>query len=304
MPPQSFVPQAPIQAGPIKIGKFKASRIILKESWALLSHDKEILWFPVLSAITFFLSLALLVAVGYFGILGGNLDNLKGLEDAGQGIKNIAIYGTLLGYYLLLFFITNFFQSGIFIIVHARFTGENLGLRDGLRGAMVHVGKIFVWSLISATVGVILQLISDKSKQVGKIVATLLGSAWNVLTYFSLPALVIGQAGVVDSFKESAMMIRKTWGETIIVNFGVGFIFGLVFLLLVIIGGVILQFVPDVFYGAIAVGSSLLFILILISILSSSLNAIFKLVFFEYARTGTVPQGFSPEVIQQAIKAR
>lgn len=215
----------------------------------------------------------------------------------------MAIYGILFGYYLLVFFITNFFQAGVFTIVHARFSGGNLSLSDGLRGARGHAGKIFIWSLISATVGVVLQIVADKSKVIGKIVVALLGSAWNILTYFSLPSLVIGQASVTDSFKESATMIRKTWGETIIVNFGVGLFFGLIMMLLVVVGIFIVIVFPTIAV-AIGVGSALFIVLILLSILSSTLNSIFKLVLFEYARTGSVPQGFSPEVIAQAVRIK
>jgi hypothetical protein len=77
----------------------------------------------------------------------------------------------------------------------------------------------------------VLQFIADRSKLVGKIVASIFGAAWAILTYFSLPSLVIGQRTVKESFKESAALIRKTWGETIIVNFGVGFFFGILFFL-------------------------------------------------------------------------
>ncbi len=303
MSPQSFTSQTSAVPTSVRIGKFKASRIILKESWALLSHDKEILWLPVLSAITFFVSLAIVGVIVYFGVLGGSLDALKGLENAEQGVKDVAVYATIFGYYLLIFFITNFFQASIFAIVHARFNGGNFSLGDGLASARAHMGRIFIWSLISATVGVILQVVSDKSKVVGKIVAAILGSAWNILTYFSLPSLVIGQASLTDSFKESASMIRKTWGETIIVNFGVGLIFGLINTLLFAVGIVILILFPTM-NVAIGIGSSLIFLIILLSILSTSLNAIFKLVLFEYARTGTVPQGFSLDVVQSAIKVK
>lgn len=302
MPPQSFVPPS-TPLIPVKIGKFKASLIIVRESFALLRYDKEIVWFPVLSAITFLLSLALLSAVYYFAVGGGSFESLKSLENAEQGVKNLTVYGTLFGYYLLVFFITNFFQAGIFIIVHARFSGENLSMSEGLRGARKRAGKIFLWSIISATVGVVLQIVSDKSKLVGKIIAGLLGAAWNILTYFSLPSLVIGQASITDSFRESAAMIRRTWGETIIVNFGVGLVFGLATMLLIVIGVVILILFPTI-PVAIGVGGTLLILIILLTILSSSLSSIFKLVLFEYARTGTVPQGFSADVVQNAIKVK
>jgi len=301
MPPQSFVqPAAP---APAKIGKFRASKMIVKESWALLSHDRELLLFPVLSALTFLVGLAILGAVYYFGIAGGSLEGLKSFENAEQSVQNITVYAVVFAYYLLVFFVTNFFQAGMFIIVNARMNGGSLSLGRGIGGAMQHVGRIFVWSLISATVGVVLQIISDKSKLIGKIVAAVLGAAWNILTYFSLPSLVIGQTSVIGSFKESAAIIRKTWGETIIVSFGVGLFFGLIMLLLVAIGVIILIFFPTMAV-AIGVGSALVILIVLLTILSSTLSSIFKLVLYEYARTGNVPQGFSPEVVQSAIKVQ
>ena len=302
MPPQSFVPPPAPAAIPAKIGKFKASRIIVRESWTLLSHDRELLLFPILSALTFLFSLALIASVFYFGFANGNLDALKNLGED-EELSQIATYAVIFGYYLLVFFITNFFQAGMFLIVHARLNGGNLSLGRGIGGATQYMGKIFLWSLISATVGVILQIISDKSKPIGKIVAAVLGSAWNILTYFSLPSLIIGQTTVGGSFKESAAMIRKTWGETIIVNFGVGLFFSLIIFLLIAIGVVILIFFPVVSV-AISVGSSLVVLIILITILSSTLSSVFKLVLFEYARTGVVPQGFSPEVVQSAIRLK
>ena len=51
---------------------------------------------------------------------------------------------------------------------------------------------------------------------------------------------------------------------------------------------------------------SILYILFLITliVLSSTLGAIFKLALYEYASTGVVQQGFTPEIIQGAIVTR
>src|SRR3989338_4270130 len=118
--PQGFVPRTTAPTPAPKLGKWKASRMVVKESWAILKKDREILWFPVLSAI------ALLVAYAVIAI-------------------------------------ANFFQAGIMIIAHGRFNGQDLAFGDGLRGASSKFGKIFVWSLISATVGIIFDQISRRS---------------------------------------------------------------------------------------------------------------------------------------------
>ncbi len=270
-----------------KIGKFAASKRIVIESWNILKHDREIMWFPVMSSI-----LSFVIALVFAGIVF--------FTTAGSVSGGVAYYVIAFVYYLIMFFILNFFQAGVMIISHARFNGQDLGFKDGINGALSNSGKIFVWSLISATVGIILRIISDKSKIIGKIVAALLGAAWNIFTYFSLPSLIIGQKSIQDSFKESAAIIRKTWGEAIIVNFGVGLFFGIIIFAAIIIGALLAVLSHNPFI-ALAVFVLVFLFIIAISIISSTLSIIFKLALYEYARTGVVPQGFSPEIVTNAI---
>ncbi|OGZ20695.1 MAG: hypothetical protein A2494_03795, partial [Candidatus Lloydbacteria bacterium RIFOXYC12_FULL_46_25] len=271
-----------------------------RESWAVLKQDKEIMLFPIISAIASILVFIVMATVFFFVVLGGSMEQLKEVDpEQGQGV---ASYVILFAYYLAAFFVASFFQAGMYIIVHARFTGRDLNFSDGINGAMQNINKIFLWSLISATVGIVLQFIANRSKVVGKIVSALLGAAWDILTYFSLPSLVIGQTSIKDSFRDSAGMIRKTWGETIIINLGVGLLFGILMVLGIFVGLTFVIIVQGLFMTVVAIALVIIYLLSL-TIISSSLNAIFKLALYEYARTGIVPQGFSPELIQNAVKS-
>ncbi|MDO8552042.1 MAG: DUF6159 family protein [bacterium] len=294
MSPQSFVPQA---AAPVaKIGKWKASKMVVRESWTLLKKDKEILWFPILSAILVLAAYVVIGAVYFFYVLNGSFASLETADYKTDYVS----YAFLFVSYIISFLIVNFFQAGIMIIVHGRFNGQDLGFGDGIRGASDKIGKIFVWSIISATVGIILAQISNRSKTLGKIVAALFGAAWTILTFFSLPALVIGNATIKESFLESASVIRKTWGETIIVSVGVGLFFALL-----IIAGFVLVLIASILFGdliiAIVLGVLFVLYIIVLAVISSALSSIFKLALYEYAKTGNVPQGFSQDLIQNAI---
>lgn len=307
MPPQGIVPSNTVQSPPtsaplppLTMGKFKASRMIVSQSWAILKQDKEIMWFPVLSAITSLIALVIMGAALFFLALGGSF---AGLSGEGDDTANGLSYVILFVYYLVMFFITNFFEAGIYVIAHGRFNGRDLGFGDGMKGATDNIGKIFAWSFISATVGVILRMIADRSKLIGKIVAGLLGAAWNILTYFSLPSLIIGNTSVENSFKESAAVIRRTWGETIIVNLGVGLFFMLLFFLGLALAVGIVILVPE-FFVVIGVAALFLVYIIGLTVISSALSSIFKLAIYEYATTGKVPQGFSPELVQHAVSAK
>ena len=284
-----------------KIGKWKASKIIVKESFNVLMQDKEIMWFPVMSAITTLLAAVVLIATGYFVIFNGNIESAD--LESNKGLSNVVIYSVLFICYLVGFFITNFFQAGLYLVVQSRFNGVNIGFKDGINEAKKHINKIFVWSLISATVGLVLQIIADKFKLVGRIIAGIFGAAWNILTFFSLPALIIGKTSIKESFNESATIIRKTWGETIIVSLGVTLFFSVItFLVFALFIGLIV-IVPTVGM-IISVGILFVIYVIAISVVSSTLGQIFKLVLYNYAKTGNIPAGFSADIVQAAIKTK
>jgi ABC-type multidrug transport system fused ATPase/permease subunit len=286
---------------PVKIGRYKASKTIVKEAWAILKQDKEIMGFPILSSVCTLVAALVMAVLYYFLVLGGSTETLQ-ISKANEA-SEVVQYLTLLVYYFIIFFIVSFFQAGLFMVVQGRFSGQNLSFSDGLSKARENLSKIFLWALISATVGMILGIISDNFKLVGKIIASFLGAAWNILTYFSLPSLVIGKLGIKDSFKESAALIRKTWGEAIIINFGVGMFFAiLIFLTIALSVGIIVIF-PSMY---VIVTIEVLFALFMIAIIvvSSTLSSIFKLALYNYARTGVVPVGFSADIIKAAVKGK
>src|SRR4029077_13330612 len=97
------------------------------------------------------------------------------------------------------------------------------------------------WALVSATVGLILRIIEDRSARIGQIVAALLGMAWTVVSFLVVPILVIENKGPIAALKDSTALLKKTWGEQLVSNFSFGMIFFLLALpafALFILGGV------------------------------------------------------------------
>lgn len=280
------------------LGKFVASKRIVKESFSVLLQDKEIVVFPILSCITTLVATCALGALYFVLFLSTALQDMVSINQ-GTHFSDFA-YLMLFIDYVLIMFIVGFFQAGLYSVVQARFSGQNTTFSYGISVALRKAGKIFVWSLVSATVGIILQIIADKFKLAGRIIASLCGAAWNILTFFSLPALVADDIGVFDAYKESASVIRKKWGETIIINFGTGLVF--FFTYLALFGFFIIAMVIAPSPVTFIVGSLLLIGSILVlSIISSTLNSIFKMAIFMYAKTGEIPQGFSEDIIKGAV---
>ena len=57
---------------------------------------------------------------------------------------------------------------------------------------------------------------------IGTIVARLVGLAWNLVTFLVVPILVLEDLGVGDALKRSKDLFKKTWGENVIGQFGLG----------------------------------------------------------------------------------
>ena len=284
----------------IKLSQFAASKLIIKESWSVLEKDKEVIWFPVLSTLCTVLLMLIITGAYVMIVLNGDI---RAFDPDSTSIEGRYYYPLLFIYYIITIYIINFFEAGLLTVVQTRFSGQDLTFEDGMNAAKNHGVKIFWWSLISATVGLVLRIISDKSKIVGKIVSGLLGAAWAIMTYFSLPALVIGNLSVRDSFKESATLIRKNWGETIIVNFGAGLIFGFIIYVLCAVfffTALALGSIPS----AVVLGIIFVVLVLMISVIYSALNTIFKLALFNYARTGEVPAGFSRDLMLGSVSVK
>lgn len=301
--PKHIATDTPISSSPLppapRIGKFAASGLLVSQSWGILKQDKEMMLFPVISLLV---SLAVIVAAGsfyFFSQLGGSIDALEKAMDAQQASGGD--YALLFVVYFVSFFITIFFQTGIVTIAHARMEGRDLSFGDGMRNAFAHAGKIALWSLLAATVGVVLRAVADRSKWIGKLVTVLLGAAWSIATYFIVPILLLEDASVKDSLKLSVETIKRTWGETIIVGVGMGFFF----MMLALLGVVVFVAIAVLFIGnlfvALAAVIALVVYLLLLSVVSSTLDVIYRVALYEYAKTGTVPGGFTRQAIDLAF---
>lgn len=281
-----------------KIGKFKISKMMVKESWNLFKQDKEMMLFPILSTITSLFIIGIIFLFFFFFSLGGSFEALESYGESQSSVDYIYLFII----YFLSFFVALFFQAGVLGIAHGRLNNRDLGFKDGMTIAFSKIGKIFVWSVVAASVGVILRFLSERVKLVGKIVIGIMGAAWGILTFFIAPILILDDLSLKDSLKKSAFIIKKTWGETIIINVGMGLYFAFLGFLGVIV------FILSLFTAnpIIIIGMLILLViyLILLAVVSSTLSIIFKLVLYEYANTGITPQGFSNQVLNSAFKQK
>ena len=274
--------------------KISRSWTLVKASAAVLRSDKELLLFPVISSIA-----TLLVAATFIVPVVG----LRLFEGGDSGVLG-AIVGFL--FYLCQYFVIFFFNTALVGAAMIRLEGGDPTVADGLRIARSKAGVILGYAAIAATVGLLLQMISEKAGFLGKIAVSLVGMAWTVASFLVVPVLVSRDVGPVDAVKESIELLKRTWGENVAGNVGIGMAFGLVTMAVVVlavalviaaavVGGAKLAIVVGVF-GVLAVA--------LVAVIQAALSGIYSAAVYRYAVDGVAPAGFAGPQLQSAFQPK
>lgn len=278
--------------------RIKRSWALAKASLEVLKKDKELVIFPILSGI------AMLFITAGFAIpsLVGNV--IDGIFDTGIPFLG---YVVLFAFYLVQYLVVYFFNTALVGAAMIRLRGGDPTVKDGFRIAFSRMGPIAGWALLSATVGLVLNMVSGKGDKKGSgirtLISNLLGAAWNVVTFLVVPVLAIEGLGPVKALKRSWELLKKSWGEQIAGTLSIGAVFGLIGVLggLLLVGlAVGISIVLESFIPAIIFGFLLIVFIMVISLISSSLNGIFTAAVYAYAVDGQVGL-FEEDLVRNAV---
>lgn len=278
------------------MGKIANTWEIMKASWGVLKKDKEILMFPVFSTIA-----SILVTVSFVAPIIASPESFAFMrKDAGSG-GQVMSYVYLFLFYVVSYFVIIFFNTGLVACAVKRLRGGDPTVGYGMKEAMSRLPLIFGWAVVAATVGMILRAIEERSAWLGKLVVAILGGLWTLLTFFVVPILVVERKGPIAALKESAELLKKTWGDQIIANLGFGLILFLCAIpgVLVIIGG----FAMMSTLGFILVGVGVLYV-ILLALINASLSSIFQAALYLYAKEGNAGEGFPQDMMERAFVSK
>ncbi len=272
---------------------------LVKASAEVLRADKELMLFPILSGL-----LSILVTVTFFipVFLGGLLDS-EVLSRSG-----IPVAGYVIGFlfYVVQYTVIFFCNTALVGAALIRLRGGDPTVADGFRIAASRFGAIVGYALVAATVGMLLRAISERSGLIGKIVVGLIGFAWNVATYLVVPVLAVEDVGPIEAIKRSASYLRKTWGEQIAGNLGMGAVFGLLTFATFISGAAL--FVLALSTGSVAlmviVGLATVLTLIALGLISSALSGVYAAAVYRYAAEGQTGAFFSSDMVQGAFRQK
>lgn len=273
---------------------------IMGASWRVLLANKPLLVFPLFSG----LASIVVIASFWYPLAHAFPDGIVA-EDA-PAASEAARYAVIFAFYLCNYFVIIFFNSALIACAMVGMHGGRLSVGDGLKMAGSRLPTIFGWALVSATVGLILRVIEERSETAGKIVSSLLGTAWTMVTFLAVPVLVVEKRGPFDAFKRSASLLKRTWGEQIVGNFG----FSIVFFLLALPAFAIVFSVAALSGGVggplvIGLVVALAVYLLTLAMVQSALHSIFRAALYLYAVNGEAPSGFGrSDLLQGAVGRR
>lgn len=269
---------------------------LARSSYRCLMLDKEMLLFPLLSG------MACLAVLASFALPLMGSDYVQTIREDGQAPHDPLAYVILFLFYFCNYFVIVFFNSALIACAIIRFHGGDPTVADGFRAAAARLPQIFAWALVSATVGVILKAIESRSSRAGKIAAGLLGMAWGAATYFVVPVLVAEKVGPLTAVKRSLSILRRTWGEALVSNFGIG-LFVFLMVLACLIPAVVGFLGGSALTVAVGIGVTVV-LLILVSLVSSALNGIVLGALYLYAADDRVPPQFDAGLFRDAFVQR
>lgn len=262
---------------------------LAKASASVLRADKELLMLPMLSG-----GALVLVSLSFF-VPMFMVGNFEGLNIIGYVVGFV--------YYLVQYFVIIFFNTALVGAAMIRLDGGDPTVRDGLRIAWRRIGTILGYAAIAATVGMLLRGARERAGFVGQMAIGIVGFAWSLATFLVVPVLVTKNLGPIEAVKESARMMKKTWGEQIIGNVGIGLVFTLVYLLLAVVA------VPA-FIAAASVGQPILIFALVagvvvagltIAAIQAALTGIYSAALFRFADTGSAGGPFDENQLRQAF---
>ena len=160
------------------MSRFARSWLLIKASMDVLRNDNALLVLPAISGV-----MTMLVAGGFVALAVSD-GTFAAMAAAGRHhYAPPAFYAWLFCMYVVQYFVVIFFNTALVGAAIVLLGGGQPTVWDGLKLAISRIGPILGYAIISATVGVLLQLVAEKLGFVGRLIAGGLGLAWTAATF-------------------------------------------------------------------------------------------------------------------------
>lgn len=292
------------------MGVFKRSTVLFKQSCTLLRANPTLTALPIISGVA---QIAILASFAGAIFVTGGFDRLmravsQSTEPGhGAAIEHAVAWPIVLAFYLVAFFVQTFFTTALVGAALEHFAGRPGTVAAGLSVAMKRLPQILGWTLVNASVGLLLQLIAERVGLIGQIVIRLIGFGWAIATYFTVPVLAAEGVGPITAVRRSVEVLRRRWGESLLLNVGVGALLT-IGTALICFGIFAIAFTASVGLQSpvpIIVGIALVIAVVMVAaVLSTTITGVIRAALYVYATTDATPAGFDPEALRVAFKPK
>ncbi len=286
------------------VGRVQNAWCLMKDSFAILWADMTLLLLPLISSIS-----ALMVLV-VFAVPTTIFYMAHPQLYSKEGIDHPVHYVIAFAFYFINYTVIIFFNAAMVACVSARMQGQVCSVKEGLQTAFSRLPAILGWAAMSATVGLLLDIIDralrERSAFLANLVRSLLGAAWTLIAFLALPTLVIEKVGPITALKSSIQLLKQTWGEQIVGNVGFSVIFSLLIIpgFMLFIAGIVMGAASNsVLVSALFICGAVLYFIIM-ALAQSATRIVYQTALYFYAHDGFAPQGFSSESLAGSIATK
>jgi len=310
------------------IDRFKNGWNLLLGSFGVMSRNKSLLLFPIATAgLTIAIAFLFLTPIalqptgqsysesGHWKTVASRLFTIEpatGLDAARGRKETVRPTSQAISFFVVFYFISMFLATFFNVaFVHEIFNalnGKPVSVAEGLEFATTKIKPILMWALFAGLIGLLIKTLEEKLGFFGRWVVRSIGLAWSVASVFVIPVLVMEEHpdNPIDVVRQSAGVIKKTWGEALGGYAGLqlgGMLAGLSALV-----AIPLCFIAGFVYSqwmAMFAGLAFWFAAMLaFSYAMSVAGQIYLCVLYRYASAGTLTEGFAPESLASAWRPK
>jgi hypothetical protein len=283
------------------MSRFARSWLLIKASMDVLRNDNALLVLPAISSVV-----TLIVAGGFVALAMSNGTFAAMHATHRHGSLPLEFYVWMFCLYVVQYFVVIFFNTALIGCAIVLLGGGHPTVWDGLKLAVSRIGAILGYAIISATVGVLLQVVAEKLGFVGRLIAGGFGLAWTAATFLVVPILAAEGVGPMQAVERSSELLRKTWGENLIGNAGISLVMSMISgtIAFVGFGGGFLLFKRGYEVLGVALISAAATAFLLVVLVSAALAAIYSAAVYWYAASGKPPVDFDGDLISAAFRRK
>ncbi len=226
-------------------------------------------------------------------------------EDSALTVFGMVYLGAA---YFLSMILATYFNVAFYHQILSALRGNEVSIRTGLAYALTRWQAVLLWATFAGLVGLLIRKLEERVGFFGKLVVSLIGTAWSVACIFVVPVLVM-ETESVDPFgmlKKSALTIKQAWGEALIGFVGVQVGSWLVALGSVVFVGLALavSVVTQSIWFAVVSGLIWFLGIVTLSYITSVANHVYRCALYLYSTERTIVEPYSLELLQMAWKVK